>query len=316
MSLVQPELPSVAEYPTSSPYSDQIAAAKQRFLAEIATDDGWTELGEKQGVTLSKKNLDGNPVPIVRGEAVVENVAPWTFLAGVIRAQELRKVWDPRYDHGVYLRRYSQTEVLFHALTKGTRFVAAPRDIVSIQKDFVEDDGTCIVVQTSVESDLAQELPKTTRATLNLGGWLFKPEGSNTRVTYLVQVALNGSIPSMLASAVANETPLCVGRARDVFYKQGFAPFLKYHKEDETSMRYQFENFEPPARKYICTLTTGQPGDAVEIVYDNKKVYPGGVKTAIEGAESAASIEDDGKGTLRVVGKEEGKTVTVVLAAK
>lgn len=115
-----------------------------------------------------------DPVPIVRGEAVVENIAPWELLGGVIRAQEIRKQWDPRYDNGVYLRRYSQTEVLFHALTKGTRFVAAPRDIVGIQKDFVEADGTCIVVQTSVDTDLAVELPKTTRANLNLGAWQFK----------------------------------------------------------------------------------------------------------------------------------------------
>jgi hypothetical protein len=49
-----------------------------------------------------------------------------------------------------------------------------------------------------------------------------RPEGANTRVVYLVQVALNGSIPSMLANAVANETPLCVGRARDVFYKRTY----------------------------------------------------------------------------------------------
>lgn len=51
-----------------------------------------------------------------------------------------------------------------------------------------------------------------------------RPEGANTRVTYVVQVALNGSIPSMLASAVANETPLCVARARDVYYKRTFPP--------------------------------------------------------------------------------------------
>lgn len=115
-----------------------------------------------------------DPVPIVRGEAVVENVEPWDFLAGVIRAQELRKQWDPRYETGVYLQRFSQSEVVFHALTKGTRFVAAPRDIVGVQKDFAESDGTYIVVQTSIETDLAQELPKTTRATLNLAGWQFK----------------------------------------------------------------------------------------------------------------------------------------------
>ncbi|POY71371.1 hypothetical protein BMF94_5683 [Rhodotorula taiwanensis] len=358
MSLVQSEKPSVADYPTSSPYASQIAGAKERFLALLASDDGWQELGEKQGVVLTKKNVKStgilslshdkpternrrltgrkyvvscrwemrhrrpstltNPVPIVRGEAVVENIAPWELLGGVIRAQEIRKQWDPRYDNGVYLRRYSQTEVLFHALTKGTRFVAAPRDIVGIQKDFVEADGTCIVVQTSVDTDLAVELPKTTRANLNLGAWQFKPEGANTRVTYVVQVALNGSIPSMLASAVANETPLCVARARDVYYKHGFAPHLKYHKESETSIVYQFEDYQPDSRKYICVLTTGaHNGDSVEIAYDTRKMYAsGGVRVSVEGDQSAVSVSDDGNGTVRVVAQESGKTVTIAVTPK
>merc|ERR1712080_716618 len=199
-----------------------------------------TELGGKQGVTLSKKSIEGNPVPIVRGEAVVENVEPWDFLAGVIRAQELRKQWDPRYETGVYLQRFSQSEVVFHALTKGTRFVAAPRDIVGVQKDFV-------------------------------------------------QVALNGSIPSMLANAVANETPLCVGRARDVFYKHGFAPHLKFRGDEKAGgIVYQVENYEPDARKYICTISTGSaPGDSIEILYDTNKVYTSGVKVTVDGDASA-----------------------------
>jgi len=316
MSLVQPPTPAVDNYPTTSPYASQIQASRERFLQEISSDDGWTELGEKQGVTLSKKSIEGNPVPIVRGEAVVENVEPWDFLAGVIRAQELRKQWDPRYETGVYLQRFSQSEVVFHALTKGTRFVAAPRDIVGVQKDFVESDGTYIVVQTSIETDLAQELPKTTRATLNLAGWQFKPEGANTRVVYLVQVALNGSIPSMLANAVANETPLCVGRARDVFYKHGFAPHLKFRGDEKAGgIVYQVENYEPDARKYICTISTGSaPGDSIEILYDTNKVYTSGVKVTVDGDASAVAVEDNGQGVVRVESKEAGKTVTIVLS--
>ncbi|GAA5980679.1 hypothetical protein JCM10908_001731 [Rhodotorula pacifica] len=315
MSLVQTPKPAVKDYPTASPYTSQIQATRERFLKEISSDDGWTELGEKQGVTLSKKNVEGNPVPIVRGEAVVENVDPWTFLAGVIRAQELRKQWDSRYDNGIYLQRFSQSEVVFHALTKGTRFVAAPRDIVGIQKDFAEADGSYLVVQSTIETDLAQELPKTTRATLNLAGWQFKPEGANTRVTYVVQVALNGSIPSMLANAVANETPLCVGRARDVFYKHGFAPHLKFRGEEKAGgIVYQFENYEPDQHKYICTISTGTtPGDSIEIVYDTKKVFTSGVKVSVEGEASAVVIENDGKGAVRVESKEAGKSVTIVL---
>lgn len=57
MSLVQPPTPAVDNYPTASPYASQIQTSRDRFLKEISSDDGWTELGEKQGVTLSKKNI-------------------------------------------------------------------------------------------------------------------------------------------------------------------------------------------------------------------------------------------------------------------
>lgn len=57
MSLVQPPTPAVDNYPTASPYASQVQASRERFLKEISSDDGWTELGEKQGVTLSKKNI-------------------------------------------------------------------------------------------------------------------------------------------------------------------------------------------------------------------------------------------------------------------
>lgn len=57
MSLTQPSTPAVANYPTASPYASQMEASRERFLKELSSDDGWTELGEKQGVTLSKKSI-------------------------------------------------------------------------------------------------------------------------------------------------------------------------------------------------------------------------------------------------------------------
>lgn len=34
---------------------------------------------------------------------------------------------------------------------------------------------------------------------------------------YIVKIALNGSVPMPMVTMVATETPLCTGRARDVF---------------------------------------------------------------------------------------------------
>lgn len=98
----------------------------------------------------------------------------------------------------------------------------------------------------------------------------------------------------------------------------GFAPHLKYHKESETSIVYQFEDYQPDSRKYICVLTTGAHNcDSVEIAYDTRKMYAsGGVRVSVEGDQSAVSVSDDGNGTVRVVAQESGKTVTIAVTPK
>jgi hypothetical protein len=45
-------------------------------------------------------------------------------------------------------------------------------------------------------------------------------------VTYIVKVSLNGAIPSAVTKMIAAETPLCAGRARDVFNKSGSVSYL------------------------------------------------------------------------------------------
>lgn len=84
------------------------------------------------------------------------------------------------------LQRFSRTEVLFYAVAKGKRFIAKPRDMVGVQKDYVEEDGSALILQTSVETDHVPEQSGLKRATLNLSGWHFRPEGNNIRVTYVL----------------------------------------------------------------------------------------------------------------------------------
>lgn len=45
-----------------------------------------------------------------------------------------------------------------------------------------------------------------------------RPVGDGLEVTYIVRIALNGSIPRTIVDKVAAEIPTCVGRARDTFY--------------------------------------------------------------------------------------------------
>ncbi|POY71368.1 hypothetical protein BMF94_5680 [Rhodotorula taiwanensis] len=316
----EPELPAVEGYPRNSPWSAEIDRVREHILAELATQDGWTDLGEKQGVKLAKKyrEHDSNPVPIVRGETLVENVEPYAFLAGVCQPPGMRKLWDPRTEEGMMLQRYSRNEVLFYAITKGKRFIASPRDLAGIQKDYVEADGTCMIIQTSVNTDDIPEQPHMQRATLDMSGWVFKPEGPHTRCYYIFQIALGGSIPSKLVSMVAAETPLCTGRARDLYYERGHAPYVRHDVKHEPSIIFQSESFDPDLakREYRCTVTTGsQIGETFEIAYDLDRMYrqERGVDVTVAGDSDAVQVQDDGEGTLRIKTVTAGRTLSVML---
>ena len=93
-----------------------------------------------------------------------------------------------------------------------------PRDICGVQANYQTSPEELIVIQTSIEADaLAPVQSGKTRATLGVSGWQLLQQGSDLKVTYIVKVSLNGSIPSALVNMIATETPLCTGRARDVF---------------------------------------------------------------------------------------------------
>jgi hypothetical protein len=70
-------------------------------------------------------------------------------------------------------RRYELNTVMFYALTKGKRFLAKPRDMVGIQRNYVDSDGSRTIIQTSVDAPDIPEQKGTTRATLKLSGWTF-----------------------------------------------------------------------------------------------------------------------------------------------
>ncbi|GAA5826908.1 hypothetical protein JCM11251_002155 [Rhodosporidiobolus azoricus] len=318
----QPPLPAVDDYPTPCPFEGAINAAHTRFLKELnSPTDGWQEIAEKDGVQLSKKwdESNENPIPLSRGETVVEGITPEAFLAGVVQLPGMRKLWDARTEYGYMMRRYSADTVMFYALTKGKRFIAKARDMVGIQRNYAGTDGTRYIIQTSVDTDVVPEQKGTTRATLMLSGWAFIPEGSNTRVIYILDVALNGRIPTAIASMATTESPLSAGRARDTFYQYGHAPFVHISPDQpEPKIVFQLESISDfPQREYRCTVTTRAVGETFEILYDVERMYKaeGGVQVTVEG-EGGVEVEDNGSGIVTVRTTEEGKTATMVLTPK
>ncbi|GAA5926321.1 hypothetical protein JCM3775_000985 [Rhodotorula graminis] len=314
----EPALPAVPSYPCPSPWTAEVDQIRQRFLYELDhPEDGWVDLGERDGVQLWKKwhDNDENPVPWVRGETFVDDVTPDAFLAGVVQIPGMRKLWDPRTEAGFMLQRFNRTEVLFYAVAKGKRFIASPRDIVGVQRDFVEEDGSALILQTSVETDRVPKQSGLKRATLNLSGWHFRPEGSGIRITYILSISLGGMIPSAVVSMATTESPMCTGRARDAYYKYGHAPYVHHDPKHEPTTIFQNEALDTDKRVYRCGVTTGScVGEVFEIRYDTKRMHQGGVEAAVEGA--GLELSDDGKGTVRVQVTAAGENATVVLSPR
>jgi len=145
---------------------------------------------------------------------------------------------------------------------------------------------------------------------------------------------------------LATETPLCTGRARDIYYEcelrglslsllacytsslsissDGYAPFIRLTPpSEEPSIIFQTESFsDPPAvvgdahpREYRCVLTTGSKTDETfEIEYDTKRMYQEGISVNVEG--EGVEVSDDGKGRVKVTTKESNKEATVVITPK
>lgn len=68
-------------------------------------------------------------VPTVKGECLVTGCTSDDFLA-VLQLSGFRKRWDPRFESGHMLQRYSQNSYAFHSEMKGFGWLVYPRDIV------------------------------------------------------------------------------------------------------------------------------------------------------------------------------------------
>lgn len=86
----------------------------------------------------------------------------------------MRLRWDPRFQTGFMLSRYTRLSYSFYTEMKGVGWLVYPRDIVGVQKNIRSNElnQPIMVVQTSiVENELAPEQPGKTRANLDISGW-------------------------------------------------------------------------------------------------------------------------------------------------
>lgn len=314
MSLNIPSNPAPNGYHSRpQEYSDAIQKALALFKEHSADESSWEVLPEKDEVKLAKKATSDDPydIPLVKGTTIVENTTPVKVLA-TIQLPGLRKKWDPRFDAGHAIARYSANSYEFYSLMKSPSYFVWARDIAGVQENIYNDDGKkIIVIQTSVKDE--DNLPEAgsyaksrTRATVDVSAWQITQKGDDVELTYLVKVHLNGSIPTSVVSMIANETPMCAARVRDTHYTIGYHPYDLHSYNggskdaNATSVTQVFE--DDKNEKTWTGSYIGAEAEQFEIAYDGQRMYSGGVDVSVEG-EGASDV------TAQV---DESKSVVVV----
>lgn len=291
MSLNIPDSPAPNGYQTRpAEYTAAIEKAYKLFQEQLADTASWEELPDKEDVKLARKATSDDPydIPLVKGTSIVEATTPAQVLAS-IQLPGIRKKWDPRFESGHAIARYGIRSYEFYSVMKSPSYFIWARDIVGVQENFHEEDSIS-VIQVSVDDD--DNLPEAgsyqksrTRATVDISGWHIKKVGDDVELTYIVKVHLNGSIPTSVVSTIANETPLCVARVRDVHYTLGFHPYDLDHN-DKSTLVHVLQEFEDDnnERKWTGYYIGGDSDEQVKLAYDGKRMYASGVNVSVTGA--------------------------------
>lgn len=336
MSLQIPETAASPEggyYDRPSDYTDALDAAL-KLLGELESSSEWEELPEREEVELAKivNADDPSGVPITRGTTIVEGVTPLE-LTGVTQLPGMRKKWDPRLEEGYPIRRFSQSSFQIYSVMKSPSYFIWARDIVAVQESYWNDARDKMqLIQVSVTDD--ERLPEDgsyqksrTRATVELSAWTAEKHENGTKLSYVVKVLLNGAIPSAVVSSIAQETPMCVGRVRDVYYEEGHAP-IELSTKNSTLVKQDFTstavtqtfNDSDGEKVWIGEYVSNGEQDEITILYDSKRMYAGGVTATIGSKEgndvsSVKANVDEANSVVKVdvQGLEKGKTFEVTI---
>ncbi|KAG8962603.1 hypothetical protein FRC03_003972 [Tulasnella sp. 419] len=295
---------------TELPYTAERDQAFALLRQEAESTDGWEEFGNEHGVKMEKKYFpgdDGSALPLVRGRGIVNGLTPRQFLALVVNPGS-RKFWDERLEEGRTMERYTLTELKFHSIQKGVKFLVSPREIVGRQGRVTKDDGTIELAQTSIDDGSSAPSGRV-RATLTLGGWVIRPHEDGVDVTYMVKANPNGSIPSAAANRLVTEIPGCIFKASEVYSKRGFPPYVS----DGIRSSIVTEELDYPAKKFTLTITA-KGGDVFDMFYDAGIMYPKD-SAVVQVSDGGATVTKDGSGKVKIeIGQElDGKQIQITV---
>jgi hypothetical protein len=186
--------------------------------------DGWTKFGSKSGVEMFSKS--GGDTNYYLGKGVVE--APPRAILDIInteRAETTREL-DEFFDKDETLEKFNlHTQVVWN-LYKPVMFVAA-RDFLLLTHQQVMDDGSVVFVAQSLpDHPKCPRMASVTRGTCYIGGWHISPlPGNRSRVAYVTNASLGGSVPLYLINKISQSQPLQIAGMNKMLQKRNLSHY-------------------------------------------------------------------------------------------
>ncbi|KAJ3196298.1 hypothetical protein HDU67_004090, partial [Dinochytrium kinnereticum] len=188
--------PAVVKPPAYIPHRHTESGVRAlKLLKALFVDEAmWTvETEDQRGVRISTIEVEGNPMPVVRGDAVFGEEWSVEDVVGVVKSVGARRVWDQRFDDGVIKEWLNPNEAVFQAWLKSSKPQSA-RDVCGLQVSIHDSSTqTHYLMHTSVTDPLVPVDPRRIRSSVAVAGWIIRPVSKTnprlgTAVTYIVKV--------------------------------------------------------------------------------------------------------------------------------
>ena len=185
----------------------------------LATErDGWVMMSNKQGVCAMKlpPKEGGSPLNCVKGTGLV-NVPP-KFVMHFLKDTTYTLQLDDMLKEARIMHVISPAVQIVHMLYKGV-WPTAPRDFGVLNISGERDNQTWLSAAISVEDSRIPNEKGYVRGRLECGGYVVRAVPGNpnvSEVTYVAQVDLKGSIPTMVTNKIADSQPQCVNKLRGI----------------------------------------------------------------------------------------------------
>jgi len=197
---------------------------KAREFVKFSTDESaWTLSGDKDGVLISTRVIEGTPLKVARGVTTIK--APIPLILERLQDAELRPKWDRLIKETTMLKKVDDNHAFYYFQSKDPGFFISCRDFVIEIKIVADPDKPNMVTilgsspSKEEEKELKDEQSGFVRATATNSGYILESvegEENVTKVYYVIQLDLAGSLPTRVVNMALSDEPHCLHNFRTV----------------------------------------------------------------------------------------------------